>query len=65
MRVMVIVKATNESEDGGMPPAELLEQTWARSTRPADATPAFSSTRPASGKAPRARASPFPARIAR
>jgi hypothetical protein len=26
MRVMVIVKATNESEDGKMPPPELLEQ---------------------------------------
>jgi hypothetical protein len=26
MRVMVIVKATNESEDGRMPPPELLEQ---------------------------------------
>jgi len=26
MRVMVIVKATNESEDGELPPPELLQQ---------------------------------------
>ena len=32
MRVMVIVKATENSETGGMPPAESW-RTWALSTR--------------------------------
>ena len=64
MRVMVIVKATNESEDGKLPTPELLEQMGAFNQQLKDAGIFVRRGRP-QGRAPRARASPFPARIAR
>ena len=64
MRVMVIVKATEDSEAGGKPPPELLADMGAFNQTLIDAG-VFVDARRAEGNPARARASPFPARTAR
>jgi hypothetical protein len=64
MRVMVIVKATNDSEDGKLPTPELIDQMGAFNQQLMDAG-LFVDGAGLRPSAKGARASPFPAWIAR